>query len=795
MEVTVKNLKISSLAVLTFITISILLTGCKPKEKEILQKDLEVTVTPEISEAPVEITATERVKSSLISKGNTYRIKQVMDKMRNGEKTTIAYFGGSITEGYLVNSNQNFAIKTTKYLQQKFQNTNIERVNAGLSGTSSTIGLLRVKEDVLLRSPDLIVIEFAVNDSNDAVSKMAYESLVTKCLNSESKPAVILLFTVTQTGYTCEDHMRKVGEAFELPMISVKQAIWPEIEAGKMTWADYSNDEAHPTKEGHEFITECLSYYFDLVAAGSFDTAETNYEEARAFGAPYASLTFYNNKNLYPSSLGGFLEGNSNITHFPSGWIWGKEEADSFRFTMKGRNLFLLYKEDNNENMGCLEVYIDGKKKSTVNANASQGWNNPQVVTLLNEVTAGKHEVELKVTEETKGKNFHILGFGTTGTIDSAERILPEQLPYTERAVLNIGNTYRLEELVKRASAGEKLTIGFIGGSITMGSGASSYENCYASNVYNWWNENFKAANFEMVNAGIGATTSQFACARVKEDLLSKNPDFVIVEFSVNDEGSQKYGETYESLLRMILESESKPAVIVLNMVQYNNGSNVQNRHNEIAKAYDLPIISMKESIYQEIVNGKLTAMDVSADNLHPNDRGHAFAAEIVTNFLHGIAANEISSFDTSYALPEETQKLSSRNSNRYDSRNSKPKLSGFEKDENKQNGITDVFKNGYTAKNIGDSITFEVIGSSVSLQYKKTNRLKTPKAIAIIDGDEENAVALDGNYPNGWGDWLYLHDIKHNLTFEKHTVEIRITEEGENPFYLVSVITTGQKN
>lgn len=790
MEVTVKLIKLSSLSILTILALSILLSGCKTREKDAVHNDVEASIMPEASVTPVEVKATQRVKKSLVSEGNNYRIKKVLDKMKNGEKTTIAYLGGSITEGYLVNSNQNFAIKTTKYLQQKYQNTNIERINAGLSGTSSTIGLLRVKKDVLSYSPDIVIIEFAVNDSNDAVSKMAYESLVTECLNSESKPAVILLFTVTKAGYTCEEHMKKVGEAFELPMISIKQAIGPEIEAGKMTWEDYASDEAHPTKDGHEFITECLSYYFDVAGANNTDDTETDYANVRAYGAPYASLTFYNSTNLYPNSLGGFLEGNSNVTHFPNGWIWGKEEADSFRFTMEGRNLFLLYKEDNNENMGCIEVYIDGKKKETVNANTKAGWNNPQVVTLLNDVTAGKHEVELRVTSDTQAKNFHILGFGTTGTIESKERIIPELLPYTERAVLNTGNTYRLEELMKRAEAGEKLTIGFIGGSITMGSGASSYDNCYARKIYDWWSSNFKESTFELVNAGIGATTSQFACARVKEDLLSKNPDFVIVEFSVNDEGTAKYGETYESLLRMILESESKPTVIVLNMVQYNNGNNAQNRHNEIAKAYDLPIISMKESIYQEILNGNLTALDVSADNLHPNDRGHALAAEIVTSFLDKIAKNEITSKDVIYEIPVETQSLTSINSYRYDSRNSKPKLSGFEKDATKQNGITDVFKNGYSAKNVGDSIKFNVTGSSISLQYKKSNRLNAPKAIAIIDGDESNAIDLDGNYPNGWGDWLYLHDLKDKLKNETHSVEIRITEAGENPFYLVSVIT-----
>lgn len=787
------------------------MVGCK--KKDALQSDFDVTAQTgdtldgekskdekskdekSNGEKSNEIVVSEKVKASLLSEGNNHRIKQVIQKMKQGEKTTIAYLGGSITEGYLVNANQNYAIRTTKYLQEKFQNPLIERVNAGLSGTSSTIGLLRVQQDVLSSKPDMIILEFAVNDSTDAVSKMAYESLVTECLHSDSKPAVLLLFTVTQSGYSCEEQMRKVGEAYDLPMISVKQAIFPEIEAGRMTWADYACDEAHPSKEGHEFITQCLSYYFDLVEAD--ETIDQEFEEvnAKAFGSPYEGLTFYNNLNLYPSSLGGFLEGDSNITHFPNGWVWGKEKGSSFDFTMEGRNLFLLYKEDNNENLGAVEVYIDGKKKVTVNGNSSRGWNNPQVITLLNDVTEGTHQVELRMTENSMEKNFHILGFGTTGTIDSVERKIPEQLPLEERAIINVGNTYRLEEFIKRAQAGEELTIGVIGGSITMGSGASSYQNCYASKVFAWWCENFKEAKFTLVNAGIGATTSQFACARVEEDLLSKKPDFVIVEFSVNDDGTVKYGETYESLLRMILESEEFPAVMMLNMVQFDNGNNAQNRHNEIGKAYHLPIISMKESMYQEILNGKLTAAEVSGDNLHPNDKGHAMVASIVTNYLGKVAKKEITSGDTTYELPSKTQPLVSMNSYRYDSRNTNPVCEGFRKDTQKQNGITDVFKNGYSAKQVGDSILFTVEGTAISLQYQKTNRQKAPKAIAILDGDEKNAISLDANFPNGWGDWLYLHDLKGNLKEGKHTVEVRITEEGENPFYLVSVITSSQED
>ena len=53
------------------------------------------------------------------------------------------------------------------------------------------------------------------------------------------------------------------------------------------------------------------------------------------------------------------------------------------------------------------------------------------------------------------------------------------------------GNHARLKRLMKRAEQGEKLHIGFLGGSITQGSLASTKETCYAALVYQWWKKKF----------------------------------------------------------------------------------------------------------------------------------------------------------------------------------------------------------------------------------------------------------------------------------------------------------------
>ena len=130
-----------------------------------------------------------------------------------------------------------------------------------------------------------------------------------------------------------------------------------------------------------------------------------------------------------------------------------------------------------------------------------------------------------------------------------------------ENAVVNAGDDSHILSVMQRALNGEKLTLAFLGGSITQGCLATTPESCYAGLTYKWWKDNFPKANFTYVNAGIGGTTSHLGVARVEEDVLSHKPDFLIIEFSVNDDNNAHFQETYEGLVRRVLKTENAPAV------------------------------------------------------------------------------------------------------------------------------------------------------------------------------------------------------------------------------------------
>ena len=355
-----------------------------------------------------------------------------------------------------------------------------------------------------------------------------------------------------------------------------------------------------------------------------------------------------------------------------------------------------------------------------------------------------------------------------------------------EKGILNRGSWGKIQQVFDRAAAGEAITVGFLGGSITQGSLASTPETCYAYLVYRWWTEKFPAATIRYINAGIGGTNSQFGAARVTEDLLQYQPDFVLTEFSVNDDNTPHYQETYEGLIRTILKSGC--ALLLMNNVCYDSGVNAEDMHLPVARAYGLPDVSMKSTLYAALQRGEMKNRDITPDDLHPNDAGHALVAQVICHLLEKIwvAPRE----EISDSLPQPITENRYEGSIRWQNHNCSPKREGFEPDPTPQTHITEFFRRGFTAWHVGDSITFTLNCSCVGVQYRKSVTQPTPIAKITVDGSHE--LLLDGNFRETWGDCLYLDTVAEGLERKEHTVRIEIVEAHENdavPFYLVSVI------
>ncbi len=372
------------------------------------------------------------------------------------------------------------------------------------------------------------------------------------------------------------------------------------------------------------------------------------------------------------------------------------------------------------------------------------------------------------------------------------------------KGVMNKGNLYRIERVMKKAMRGEAITVGFLGGSITQGCLSSTPETCYAYLVYQWWCETFPDSKITYVNAGIGGTTSQFGVARADSDLLSKDIDFTVVEFSVNDDDNEHFLETYEGLIRKIYSYKTNPAILIVNSVRYDDGVNAQAQHIKIGKAYELPCVSMKPTLYEKILDGAYTSRDITEDDLHPNDEGHGLMSEVIISFLE-MVYGELEAGNEAADNHLEVQKMAPVTENAYENAvriqnyNSEAVLTendGFAIDGQPQNDIREIFRRGWTADKKGAHIGFDIEGSCIGVQYRKSVVQPTCIARAVVDGDMDNAKILDGNFEENWGDSLHLDTIAEHLPGGKHHVDIELIETHEDdkvPFYLVSVIGSGK--
>lgn len=368
-----------------------------------------------------------------------------------------------------------------------------------------------------------------------------------------------------------------------------------------------------------------------------------------------------------------------------------------------------------------------------------------------------------------------------------------------ENGMMNTGDFTRIKKAMGKAMRGEEITVGFLGGSITQGCLSSVHETCYAYLVYKWWQENFPKAKIDYVNAGIGGTPSNFGVARVDDDLLHFNPDFSVVEFSVNDENTYYYMETYESLVRHILKDSSDTGLMLVSNVKYDDMGSAEDKHLVIGKYYGLPHVSMKHSVYPEVANGNIANREITPDDLHPNDLGHRLLADLIIHMLEKIKA-EAAEADADTVISHELRKPITangyENSRRLQNRNYKAKLEGFAEDHTPQENILQMFRYGYTAWNKGDRISFEAECSSISVQFRKSVNKPTPIARVVVDHNFAGAKVLDGNFDEDWGDCLYTLQVMDHGELCAHHIEIEIIQDHSEeavkdvvPFYLVSVI------
>jgi len=282
------------------------------------------------------------LRRGMVSEGNTSRLRAVFEKARRGEPVTVAAVGGSITAGGLQTQDpaNRYIQQVAKWFETTFPSSKISFVNAGIGGTNSFYGAMRLQRDILSKKPDLVIVEWAVNNFPGKDFAESYEGALRQLLRDPRHIAVIELFFMHKDGENAQMWQEILGRHYQLPMLSFRDALWPEFAGGRLRWEDLYADNVHPKDEGHLFAGKLLCNLLQTTLS------------ARGEVTPAAELPAPAISDLYEHCQFSVYEGLQAAVH--SGWersadqkSWESGEAGaSIEFEFKGQSLFLGYDFD-----------------------------------------------------------------------------------------------------------------------------------------------------------------------------------------------------------------------------------------------------------------------------------------------------------------------------------------------------------------------------------------------------------------------------------------------------------------
>ena len=326
----------------------------------------------------------------------------------------------------------------------------------------------------------------------------------------------------------------------------------------------------------------------------------------------------------------------------------------------------------------------------------------------------------------------------------------------------------------------EVFTVGFIGGSLTEGGGS------WILKVINYLKENLPDKEIKFVNSGIGGTTSEYGAKRYGKDILSYNPDLVVIEFAVNDGtfGSQnalRHQVYMESMIQQSLKAEKVPAVMFLNSNHAYEGTGLEKvefsrkAKEELAKFYNIPAIDAHSYVYSlyEADNEKTSTTYKQwleeekkyypANNVHPYSSGYelfgdaiidAFEKQGLDKFLTPVQPQ------TGIFCTSEKAKVMSRYNYLYVTN---PSIS-YEgrwylcNKEHPRETLTDAigakfydhpyYSEGGVYTTIADStMTFKTSAAEIFISY--LSGTGTNDMVVLVNGKEVQTLATSSEYPN----------------------------------------------
>ncbi|MDR2706356.1 MAG: SGNH/GDSL hydrolase family protein [Planctomycetaceae bacterium] len=307
-------------------------------------------------------------------------VGNVLEKLNKGETVKIAYLGGSITAA------NGWRPKTTEWFKKTFPNAKIEEIHAAIGGTGSDLGVFRLGHDVLQYQPDLLFVEFAVNDGGALPENIwrSMEGIVRQTWKSNPKTDIVFVYTISEAlakeprEGICNrsmSSMELLADFYGIPSINFAVPVFALEKSGKLLFKGesapegvilFSTDSVHPLDAGHQIYAQTVAESFEKMK----ETKPVDHQ-------PKLSKTFvrnnWENARLVPiteSMLQGEWKKLDNTDQLQKsfgqrlGEIWHSGKPGSkltFKFKGSQAKIYDLL----GPNGGQVIVTVDGKTKET----------------------------------------------------------------------------------------------------------------------------------------------------------------------------------------------------------------------------------------------------------------------------------------------------------------------------------------------------------------------------------------------------------------------------------------------
>ena len=348
------------------------------------------------------------------------RLKNLMKRAANGESLVIGFLGGSITQGSLSSTPKTcYAYLVYEWWKKSFPNAAFSFVNGGIGGTTSHYGGARAWKDVLCYRPDIVTVDFSVNDDANEFFEETYEGTLRRLLAAPSSPAVVVLNNVFyDTGKNAQDYHNRIADHYGIPHVSIKDTVYPDVESGKIVRADITPDNLHPNDKGHRLVADEICKLLDsikaemeeeTIAGENIEGKSTKIEASVLLPAPLTENAYEHSRLIQiqdnEAILDGFLvdpiEKKGMLDIFKNGWT-AAHTNDKISFEIECSCLAVQYRKSVQQPVPKAKAVIDGDEAHAVilDGNFTEDWGDCLYLEpLLHHAEKKVHRIEITITD------------------------------------------------------------------------------------------------------------------------------------------------------------------------------------------------------------------------------------------------------------------------------------------------------------------------------------------------------------------------------------------------------------